>query len=115
MQTKVYGLHNKLQGNEPKVGELQVWHIPQIPGKPFTVKVDSIKEAKELLDVLAAYDLFQFKNNIKPDYSNMGGLNVYVIDSDGEGNPGWNTWYSDEGYELDEVDNDGNLLPEEGE
>ena len=67
---------------------LKVWWIPQLPGKAFEVKVRSLREAKLLLDTLADYDAFQLKNNIKPDYTNMGGLYVF---EDGE----WVDWYDD--------------------
>jgi len=51
--------------------KLRVQHYPQIPCTPFIVPVESLKEAKKVFDVLADYDLFQFKNKIKPDYANM--------------------------------------------
>jgi hypothetical protein len=54
--------------------KLRVFWIPQIPMKPFLIAVDSTKEAKKIMDVLAKYDTFQYENNIKPDYSNTGGL-----------------------------------------
>jgi hypothetical protein len=54
--------------------ELQVWWIPQIPMKPFEYPVENIAAGKLLLDVLAKYDQFQLDHNIKPDYSNVGGL-----------------------------------------
>lgn len=57
--------------------KLKVWHIPQIPGKPFEVEVDSLETAKLLCDVLARYDIFQFENRIKPDFANMNGI-VYL-------------------------------------
>lgn len=63
---------------EPVDGELRALHIPQIPGKSFEVQVASITEGREVLDVLAYYDLFQFENHIKPDYANMGTLVRYV-------------------------------------
>lgn len=65
--------------------QLKVWWIPQIPMEAFEVSVQSISEAKLLLDTLANYDIFQFESNIKPDYCNAGGLNVFV---DGE----WIDW-----------------------
>jgi hypothetical protein len=58
--------------------KLRVWWIPQVPGKPFHVEVESITEAKKLLDTLAKYDLFQLAHKIKPDYCNAGGLEVNV-------------------------------------
>lgn len=60
-----------------------VWHIPQIPGKPFTVETDNLVVAKLVLNVLADYDLFQFENKIKPDYANMGGIVVWSDDDGG--------------------------------
>lgn len=59
---------------EWKEGDLMVWHIPQIPGKAFEIKVDDIRQGKWLMDILAHYDIFQWENNIKPDYSNANGL-----------------------------------------
>lgn len=64
--------------------------------KPFTVPVASVAEGAKLLDVLADYDLFQFNNRIKPDYCNAGGLNRWTADCDGEGTPGWESWYDEE-------------------
>lgn len=64
-----------------KEGDMRVWWIPQVPGKSFDVDVSSIDEGWWLLDVLADYDLFQWRNNIKPDYSNAGGLSIF---EDGE-------------------------------
>lgn len=76
--------------------ELRVWWIPQVPMDAFHVPVESIKEAWKILSVLANYDLFQFENNIKPDYCNAGGLQVM---EDGE----WVEWSSDDGHFIDEV------------
>ena len=76
-------------------GELQVWWVPQVPGKPFEVSIEDAVQGVKIMDVLANYDDFQFKNNIKPDYCNAGGLRVWVLDSDGYGTPGWEDWYDD--------------------
>ena len=79
---------------------LRVWWIPQVPMKPFRREVRSIREAKLLLETLADYDLFQFDNNIKPDYCNAGGLEVF---EDGE----WTDWYDDEtGDGIDSLSSD---------
>lgn len=63
-----------LRSLEGKRAKLKVWHIPQVPGNPFLVDVDSKAEGKKIMDILAEYDLFQFDNNIKPDYSSVSGL-----------------------------------------
>ena len=61
----------------PKEGDLRVWWIPQIPMKAFRFSVASVEIGRKFLEVLAQYDLFQFENNIKPDYSNTGGLEIF--------------------------------------
>jgi len=84
----------KDKGNE---GDLRVWHIPQVPMKAFHVAVRNIREADLVLETLAFYDIFQFKNNIKPDYSNAAGLEVF---HKGE----WEEWCDEEsGDDYDEL------------
>lgn len=58
-------------------------------------------EAVKIMDVLAAYDQFQFEHRIKPDYSNAGGLRVWTLDCDGDGTPGWEDWHDAETDEDD--------------
>lgn len=72
-----------------KNAKLKVWWIPQIPGKPFEAEVSSVHDGVRLMDILAEYDKFQFEHNIKPDYSNVGGLQML---ENGE----WVDWYDDE-------------------
>jgi hypothetical protein len=80
----------------PKANDMRVWWIPQIPMKPFQVDVEDIAQARLLLRTLADYDAFQFENRIKPDYCNMGGLEVF---EDGE----WVEWESlDSGKDIHE-------------
>lgn len=73
-----------------KEGDLRIWWIPQVPGKAFKVPVKDIEQAKLLYEVLADYDRFQYDNNIKPDYANTGGLEVF---EDGE----WYEWHDPDG------------------
>jgi len=80
----------------PKEGDLQVWWIPQVPGKPFQVRVQTPAEAKKLLETLAMYDLFQLAERVKGDYANAGGLSVF---EDGE----WVDWYDEDGQSIDEA------------
>lgn len=63
-------------------GALKIWWIPQIPMKSFEFLVKDLAEGKKFLEVLADYDAFQYENNIKPDYSNMGGLVRLEPDND---------------------------------
>ena len=82
-------------------GDLRVWWIPQVPMQDsFHVKVKNPKEAKKILDVLAQYDLYQFDNNIKPDYCNAGGLQVEDINGD------WYEWDNEDGETIDGIEFD---------
>lgn len=83
-----------------KEGDLRVWWIPQIsqwPTEAFITPVDNILEAKKLLDTLANYDEFQLKHNIKPDYCNAGGLEIF---EEGE----WCEWVDEYGCSIDEIE-----------
>lgn len=76
--------------------KLRVWWIPQVPMKKrFEVYVKDEFQANLVLNVLADYDMFQLKNNIKPDYSNVGGLEMFYENE-------WVDWYNDE---YDDFDN----------
>lgn len=80
-------------------GELRVWWIPQLGMENvFYESVETPKEAKKILDAFARYDLFQLENNVKPDFANAGGLEVF---EDGE----WCEWYDEEsGESIDDVE-----------
>lgn len=80
-------------------GQLRVWWIPQLPMKAFHVDVDSPKEAKKILNVLADYDLFQYENKVKPDYSNIGGLQEW-----NEAEQDWWDWNDEDGNSIDNED-----------
>ncbi len=79
--------------------KLRVWWIPQVgSSNSFYIPVKSVEEGKKVMDLLAAYDMFQLQNNIKPDFCNVGGLQMFV---DGE----WEDWYleTEDDY-FDDVD-----------
>lgn len=77
--------------------KLRVWHIPQIPMKAFHVHVSSPEEAIKILNTLADYDIFQFENHIKPDYSSAQGLEEF-----NEEDHEWEEWYNDDGLDIRE-------------
>lgn len=98
---KLDGVHKSLFLWKIKMtteNQLRVWHIPQVPMDAFHVNVSSTQEAKKILDVLASYDIFQYENNIKPDYCNAGGLEIFEFGD-------WCEW-SDEktGESIDQID-----------
>lgn len=79
--------------------KLRVWWNPQVGSNcTFYIPVKSVEEAKKFLDVLAAYDQFQYQNKIKPDFCNIGGLQMW----DEEEND-WVEWNDSEGI-CDDVD-----------
>ena len=80
-----------------KVTKLRVWHIPQVPMKPFYVYVQSVEEAWKVLNILWDYDIFQYENKVKPDYANASGL-AYFDEAEQE----WFEWTDDEGYDIRE-------------
>lgn len=73
-------------------------HFPQVPCKPFIVKVKNLKEAKFVSDTLANYDLFQYENRIKPDYAN-----ATVVEQWDEDEQEWVSWF-DEETGIDNID-----------
>ena len=82
--------------------KLRVWWIPQVPMHPFYRPVSSVAEGVLLIDALAAYDEFQFRNRIKPDYSNAGGLQVFdETDQTDSPDGSWIDWCDEETGEDD--------------
>lgn len=97
-------LYCKVSSPATSIGDLRVWWIPQVPGTPFHVKVKNTDEAKLLLKTLANYDLFQFKNKIKGDYCNAGGLEVFEdISEDPKVGGEWCEWCNEDGDSIDDV------------
>ena len=84
--------------------QLRVIWVPQVPMKPFIVPVESLREAAKILDVLSCYDLFQYENKVKPDYTNMGSLEVFDSNDTTDSPDGsWVNWCDpDTDYSIDE-------------
>ena len=77
--------------------KLRIWWIPQIPCEPFYIDVNSVAEGVKMMDVLADYDLFQFEKNIKGDYCNTGGLQLFDTEDTEESPQGsWVDWYDED-------------------
>lgn len=73
--------------------KLRVWWVPQVPMASFYVDVSSVEEGVKIMNVLGAYDRFQFEHNIKPDYCNIGGLQHFVPVEVGSDQFEWEDWY----------------------
>lgn len=67
--------------------QLRVWHVSNMPRKPFHVDVSSPDEAVRVLQMLADYDLYLGDAIV----SNAQGLVVFEK-YDGK----WHEWYDDE-------------------
>lgn len=52
----------------------RVWYVPQVPMPAFEYETNDLSEAKVVLDVLGRFSLFEYENNVKPDYSDAGGI-----------------------------------------
>ncbi len=59
----------------------RVWWIPQVPMETFHFQVSTVAEGALILDALARYDQFQLDHNIKGEYANVGGLQLWEEDS----------------------------------
>lgn len=81
--------------------KMRVYWMPQVGvDAVFYVPVNSVEEAKKVMDMLAAYDCFQYNHNIKPDYCNTGGLQMWDEDEQD-----WVDWYyEDDDCFYDNVD-----------
>lgn len=90
---------------KPQPGDLRVFWVPQVPGKALYISVKDLHQAHLLLETLAYYDAFQYASNIKPDYCNAGGLQVF---EDGE----WCDWHDDETGDDFDMYCDENPFPE---
>lgn len=93
--------------------KMRLWWIPQVPMTRFFVEIPEavapasagsklaeqymVETAKLLYRALGNYDKFQFENNIKPDYCNAGGLEVF---EDGE----WIEWCNEDGEDIAALD-----------
>ena len=91
----------KIERNVDNMSKLRVWWIPQVGiEQTFYVPVSTVEEGKKILDLLTAYDAFQLQNNVKPDYSNVGGLQM-LDKTTGE----WEDWFLESDYYfVDDVD-----------
>jgi len=77
--------------------KLRIAHFPQIGAKAFEVEVSNLQEARLLYNTLADYDLFQYHNQIKPDYANATVVQEW-LEEEGE----WISW-SDDKTGIDDI------------
>lgn len=76
------------------MSKFKVWHIPQVPMKAFEFETDDLAVAATVMEQLAFYDLFQFENNVKGDYSNAQGISEWSEEEQ--------EWWDIDDFELEE-------------
>ena len=64
------------------MSDYKVWYIPQVPGKPFEVRVNDLPTARLILDTLTNFSGFEFEHRVKPDYCDAGGISI--LDHEGD-------------------------------
>ena len=99
-RTKKKTIYKKME--DLIMNKMRVWWIPQVGviNEAFHIPVQSVEEGKKVMDTLAAYDAYQVQNRIKPDYCNVGGLEIYNPETEE-----YEDWYfeTEDGY-CDDVD-----------
>lgn len=73
--------------------KFRVWWVPRVHMASFFYNTDSLSEALHMADMLAKYDLFQYENNVKPDYSNTGGVQMWDEENQ--------DWFDLDDYEIE--------------
>jgi hypothetical protein len=72
-----------MTNDNPAEGDLRVWYIPQIPGKPYEVDIPRragasdaayLQQAAFVIEAIIGLSIFEFENRIKPDYADMSGI-----------------------------------------
>ena len=73
--------------------KMRAWWNPQVGSvsDTFIVPVNSLEEAKKVMDILAAYDVCQYNNRIRADFANTGGVEMW-----NEEDQEWEDWFYDE-------------------
>lgn len=55
-----------------KAERFRAVYVPQVPMHALTVEVTSLEQAVVALESITALSIFEFKNRVKPDYSDFG-------------------------------------------
>lgn len=70
--------------------KFKIWYVHQMPSEAFEREVADPATGQQILDIIYELALFQFANNMIPDYANTGG--VVYLDEDGD----WSDYNPDE-------------------
>ncbi len=77
---------------EPRPGDLRIYYIPQVPMKAYEADIprgagesDSayLERAAFVLRTVVEFSIFEFENNVKPDYSDVAAIVRWEPEPDG--------------------------------
>ena len=55
----------------------KIFYIPQVPMPAFEREYEDFETAKEVLNAIINFSIFEFDNNVKPDYSDVAGISFW--------------------------------------
>lgn len=55
----------------------KIFYIPQVPMPAFEREYEDFETAKEVLNAIINFSIFEYDNNVKPDYSDVAGISFY--------------------------------------
>ena len=55
----------------------KIFYIPQVPMPAFEREYEDFETAKEVLNAIINFSIFEFDNNVKPDYSDVAGISYW--------------------------------------
>lgn len=88
--------------NAPKYGDFMVRWPHRTKEDNIDIEVRDLNEAREIVDLLKNYDIFQFADSI--GYLFQGYMMQFVRDVAGSGEPGWEIYPPPPLIEIDEDD-----------
>lgn len=80
------------------MAKYMAYYIPQVPMKAFEFETDDLVLAQTVLEQIVSFSIYEFENNVKPDYSDAAGIVRW--EEDGEGG---HAWFELEDYEQEEI------------
>lgn len=79
----------------------RAWYIPQVPMESFKFECDTAEEAIMIYTAIVKFSIFEFKNRVKPDYSDAWWVQYYNEDIQDWEDLENLEWYEDWGDELE--------------
>ena len=55
----------------------KIWYIPQVPMPAFEREYEDFETAKTVLNAIINFSIFEYDNNVKPDYSDVAGISFW--------------------------------------